>query len=248
MNREDLTKQWQDLSTDWIQEARGRNPTRNGLLDHPMLEACGDVSGLRVMDCGCGEGRFCRMMVNRGAKYVLGLDLCEAMIDAARELESGVDEYRVADVQALDFLNDETFDLVVSYLNQCDLPDFRANTREVFRVLRLGGRFVVANLHPMRSAAGKWWRDAVGKKLHAVLDSYFEEGERHWKMWEKDLTNYHRSISTYLNGFLEAGFTIAKVIEPTVEISDLEQYPELEDEPRVPTFIIYVMDKPKQTN
>ncbi len=246
MSRQDLVQQWHALSTNWIKESRGRNPTRNGLLDKPMLEACGDVLGLRVMDCGCGEGRFSRMMVGRGAKYVLGLDSCEPMIEAARELESGVDEYRVADVQDLSFIDDSTFDVAISYLNQCDLPDFASNTREVFRVLKPGGRFIIANLHPMRSATGGWYKDEMGKKLHAILDNYFDESERLWQVWKKDLTNFHRSLSTYLNGFLDAGFVIARVLEPSVAPSELKQYPELEDELRVPNFIIYVLDKPPQ--
>ena len=29
----------------------------------PMIAACGDVRGLKVLDCGCGEGRFCRMVL-----------------------------------------------------------------------------------------------------------------------------------------------------------------------------------------
>jgi len=64
-----------------------------------MLDACGKVEGLRIPDCGCGEGRFCRMLAERGAAYVLGLDLCEPMIEAARELQSEREEYRVQDVQ-----------------------------------------------------------------------------------------------------------------------------------------------------
>ncbi len=246
MNRQDLLQQWRALSSKWIKESRGRNPTRKGLLDKPMLEACGEVAGLSVLDCGCGEGRFCRMMVRRGAKYVLGLDSCETMIDAARELASRVDEYRLADVQDLSFIEDETFDVAVSYLNQCDLPDFISNTREVFRVLKPSGRFVIANLHPMRSATGGWHKDQEGKKLHAMLDHYFDERERHWEIWELDITNFHRSLSTYLNGFLDAGFVITRVLEPSVTSTDLQQYPELEDELRVPNFIIYVLDKPIQ--
>ena len=178
------------------------------------------------------------MMVSRGAKYVLGLDSCDLMIDAARELESGVDEYLVADVQELGFIDDDAFDLTVSYLNQCDLPDFTSNTHEVFRVLRPGGRFVIANLHPMRSATGGWHKDQTGRKLHVIVDSYFDEGERLWEIWGEDLINFHRSLSTYLNGFLDAGFVIARVVEPSVALSDLKQYPELEDELRVPNFII----------
>jgi len=53
-------------------------------------------------------------------------------------------------MQNLGFLVDQSFDLVVSYLNQSDPPDFMANTREVHRILRSKSRFIIANLHPMR--------------------------------------------------------------------------------------------------
>ncbi len=229
----------------WIGETRaGKNASRDGLLDGPMLEACGDVRGLRVLDCGCGEGRFCRMLVERGAEYALGLDLCEPMIRAAQELAGGKDEYRQADVQDLGFLEDASFDHAVSYLNQCDLPDFAANTREVFRVLRPGGRFVVANLHPMRSATGEWQRTEDGTKQHFILDRYFNEGERHWKMMEIDFTNFHRTLSTYLDAYLSAGFRIDRIIEPTVTPENLKRYPGLDDELRVPNFIVFVLGKP----
>lgn len=245
LNSDDLKREWFALAPAWIKEAReGRNPTRNGLLDPPMLEACGNVQGLSVIDCGCGEGRFCRLMVGQGASYVLGLDLCEPMIEAARALQSGRDQYRVADVQDLSFIKDQSFDLAVSYLNQCDLPDFHANNREVFRVLKKGGRFIIANLHPMRSAAGGWQRTPDGKKQHAILDNYFDEGERRWTMMGVNFTNFHRSLSTYIRGFLNVGFDIDFISEPTVTKECLADYPELDDELRVPNFIIYALRKP----
>ena len=89
MNRPELRQEWLNLSSAWIKEVReGKNSNRVGLLDTPVLEACGDVKGLRMLDCGCGEGRFCRMLVERGATHVLGLDLCEPLIEAARQLQS----------------------------------------------------------------------------------------------------------------------------------------------------------------
>lgn len=244
MDKTDLNREWIALSTPWIKEARqGRNPTREGLLDGPMLKACGNVEGLRVLDCGCGEGRFCRMLAARGASHVLGLDLCEPMVKAARALQSGPEEYRVADAQDLGFIDDGAFDLVVSYLNQCDLPDVDANNREVFRVLRAGGRFVVANLHPMRSAVGFWQKTDDGQKQHVVLDRYFDEGERHWKMMGVEFTNFHRSLQTYVQGFLDAGFGIEGIVEPTLTGENVANYPELDDELRVPNFIVYVLAK-----
>lgn len=243
--RDDLRREWLALAPAWIKEAReGRNPTRNGLLDAPMLAACGDVRDLRILDSGCGEGRFCRLLVRQGAAYVLGLDLCGLMIRAARELQSERDAYRVADVQDLGFIADESFDLAVSYLNQCDLPDFQANNREVFRVLKSSGRFIIANLHPMRSATGGWHRAPDGTKQHAILDNYFDEGERHWTMMGVEFTNFHRSLSTYVRGFVETGFSIESIVEPTIAKDCLADYPELDDELRVPNFIIYILKKP----
>lgn len=240
----DLEKEWADLAPAFIKRVREGDPVRHGLLDSVMFDACGVVQGQNVLECGCGEGRFCRMLVAGGAKHVLGLDLNSTMIEAASEMQSGNDEYRVADVQNLSFLEDQILDLVVSYMNQCDLPDFEANTKEVFRVLRSGGRFVIANLHPMRSAVGLWHKAPDGTKQHAILDDYFDEDERHWTMLGKSLTNFHRSLSTYVNSFIGCGFSLDKIVEPIPTDEQVRAYPDLDDELRVPNFIIYLLRKP----
>jgi len=242
---ETLLAEWRALAPAWIKQSReGRNANRTGLIDPVMLNACGDVRGKRVLDCGCGEGRFVRMMVQRGAGYVLGIDLCPPMIDAARELQSGMDEYRVANAEDLSFLADRTFDLAISYLNHCDLEDWLANTREVFRILKPGGHFLIANLHPMRSASGYWHKDSAGNKLHCILDKYMSEGPRRWRMLACDFTNFHRTLETYIRGFRRAGFLVDQILEPTVTPEQVATWPELDDELRVPNFIVYVLLKP----
>jgi len=212
-----------------------------------MLAACGDVRDLTILDSGCGEGRFCRILVECGARQVVGIDACKPMINAARELQSARETYRIADAEDLSVLEDRGFDLATSYLNQCDLLDFRANTREVFRLLRPGGRFIIANVHPMRSAVGDWQISDDGTKQHVILDNYFEERERHWKMLDCDFTNIHRTLSTYVKGFRESRFVLDNIIEPTVEAEGLARFPELSDEKRVPNFIIFVLTKPKSS-
>ena len=222
----------------------GVNAARRGLLDRLMIEACGDVRGLNVLDCGCGEGRFCRMLLDRGAGLAVGVDLCSPLIIAAAGLATGKDGYLLANVEDMGFFRASAFDLVVSYLNQCDLPDFGVNSREVFRVLKPGGRFIVANVHPMRSAVGGWMRAEDGAKLHVILDRYFDEGDRRWKMLGCDFTNFHRTLSTYVRAYRNAGFAVEEIIEPTPEAGDIERFPELDDELRVPNFMIVVLSKP----
>ncbi len=241
---ERLRREWMELAPQWIREARaGGDVARQGLLDEYTLAACGDVQGLRILDSGCGEGRFSRLLVQRGAQYVLGVDNCPPMIEAARELQSGTDQYILADVQDLSFLEDASFDLAVSYLNHCDLQDFAANVREVYRVLKEQGRFVVVNIHPMRSAGGSWHRDSRGEKEYVMLDHYFAEGERHFTMKGLPVTNFHRTLSTYVRSFLGTGFTLEDVIEPTVSPENVARFPELADELRVPNFIIFLLKK-----
>jgi 2-polyprenyl-3-methyl-5-hydroxy-6-metoxy-1,4-benzoquinol methylase len=50
-----------------------KRDTARMMLDPLMLRLCGDVAGKRVIDVGCGEGRFSRMLAERGAASV-GID------------------------------------------------------------------------------------------------------------------------------------------------------------------------------
>ncbi|NNE67110.1 MAG: class I SAM-dependent methyltransferase [Pyrinomonadaceae bacterium] len=235
----DLESEWEQMTPHWIKEMReGRNATREIQLDPPILDLCGDVTDKDVVDLGCGEGRFSRKLGAQGAT-VLGLDRSRTMIEAAMSIAGPAEEYRVADVQNLSFLEDASFDLAISYLNQCDLPDFAANTKEVFRILKPGGVFVIANLHPMRSATGLWCKDESGKKLHVTVDNYLESEKRHWKIMGVTITNFHRSLETYVMAYLDAGFKLERIEEPSVSNEALEQYPELDDEQRVPNFILF---------
>ena len=82
-----------------------------------------------MLDLGCGEGRFSRILIDRGAKRVLGIDLCEPMIKAAQESATGKDRYWVGDAQDLIFIDDHSFDLAISYLNQCESARFPGKQR-----------------------------------------------------------------------------------------------------------------------
>lgn len=110
-------------------------------------------------------------------------------------------------------------------------------------MLKSHGRFIVANIHPMRWAGGSWLPGPDGRKEHVMLDNYFAEGARQFQMKGVRLTNFHRTLSTYVRAFLQAGFVLEDLIEPTVTPENAASYPQLDDELRVPNFIIYVLRK-----
>jgi len=75
---------WDRSAEAWLDE-RGKagNWGRRLVLDRIMLDRVRRARPANALDVGCGEGRFCRKLAERGAAHVLGIDLCEEMIDAA---------------------------------------------------------------------------------------------------------------------------------------------------------------------
>lgn len=51
-----------------------------------FIQMMGDVRGKHVLDVGCGEGYFSRVIADMGAS-VIGIDFSEPMIEAALEEE-----------------------------------------------------------------------------------------------------------------------------------------------------------------
>jgi ubiquinone/menaquinone biosynthesis C-methylase UbiE len=244
----DLTGQWEAFSSEWIARHEAKaDAAREGILDDWMLDIIGDVAGLAVIDIGCGEGRFCRMLAAKGAR-TLGVDLQPAFIEYATSKAGPAETYRVGDMQSLDGVADGEFDLAVSYISLVDVPDQAAAVRAAFRVVSPGGRFIVCNLSPMATAwidGGPWQRDNNGGKLHYVLDHYGNEGARRITFPSgQELTNFHRMLSTTVNDFLDAGFVLTRLHEPLPTPEQLDRVPENDDLFRVPIYTIYELAKP----
>src|SRR4051812_40870905 len=245
-SKDQLRAEWLALADEWTRRMHSPagDENRDGLLDPWMLDAVGDVAGKDVIDLGCGEGRFCRMLAERGAR-VTGVDLCEPMIAAARTRRLRDEDYRVGDMEDLREIGDARFDIAVSYITLVDVPDLRRAVAEAHRVLRPRGKFVISNLAPMITAMPiAWVKDEQGNKLHRLLDNYLDEGPRTLQFFDKTLTNFHRPLSTYLNTFIECGFTIEAVHEPIPSPAQLARYPSVADHLRVPLFILYLLRKP----
>lgn len=109
-----LRGQWRDLADEWIAAMDTRtDAAREGLLDDWMLRLVGDVDGKSVIDLGCGEGRFSRMLAERGAQ-VVGIDLEPKFVHRASSRATTSERYELADMQQLNNVSDAQFDLAIS--------------------------------------------------------------------------------------------------------------------------------------
>jgi SAM-dependent methyltransferase len=102
-----------------------------------------------VLDVACGAGNATIPAAKSAAKTT-GLDITPELMEAGRKAaaEQGVEiEWIEGDAQDLPF-DEESFDVVLSVFGCMFAPDHRKTAEELVRVLKPGGRMVVAAWRP----------------------------------------------------------------------------------------------------
>ncbi|MGR3636281.1 MAG: class I SAM-dependent methyltransferase [Shimia sp.] len=118
-----MTDGWDNSADAWIASQGTQGDfSRLHVLDTPMLARLRIAAPKDVLDLGCGEGRFCRLMSPQVPR-VVGIDPTQGLIEHARAL--GGAEYLQAKAEKLP-LEEQSFDMIVSYLSLIDIPDVLA--------------------------------------------------------------------------------------------------------------------------
>lgn len=102
-----------------------------------------------VLDVACGAGNA-TIPAAKAAARTVGLDITPELIEAGKKAaaEAGVEiEWMEGDAQDME-LEDESFDVVISVFGCMFAPDHKKAAAELVRVLKPGGRMVVAAWRP----------------------------------------------------------------------------------------------------
>ena len=230
---------WVASADAWIETIE--RDTARMMLDPLMLRLCGDVAGKRVIDVGCGEGRFSRMLAKRGAQCA-GIDPTPGLLAAALD-KGGMSPVRaVAEAMPL---RDAAFDLAVSYITLVDIEDYAAAIGEMARVLRPGGRLLAANIGFASASVapnGGWHRDDEGNALFVPIDNYSDERSAVYEWSGIRIRNWHRPLGAYMSAYLRAGLILRHFSEP-VPPEALRAHPDAERAFRVPWFTVMLWEK-----
>jgi len=106
----------------------------------------GDVTGKKILDLACGEGLFTRLLKQRGAAKVVGVDISHKLIETGREKEAKNPlqiEYITLDVLNMPLL--DQFDIATASF----LLNYASSKQDLLRMVQniranliLGGKFI----------------------------------------------------------------------------------------------------------
>jgi SAM-dependent methyltransferase len=196
----------------------------------------GDVSGLRILDLGCGDGWLGEELLRRGAAGYHGVDAsAEMVVRAARRLGAAATVTRQP-LEELE-LGAARFDLVVSCLALHYVADLTAALARAAAHLDPGGRLVYTHEHPVVTSNES--RPAGGSRGAWTVDGYFRPGARRVTFFGQPVVKYHRTVEHHVTAFAAAGFRLTGLSECAPERERFgARRDEYERRLRIPLFLL----------
>jgi ubiquinone/menaquinone biosynthesis C-methylase UbiE len=154
------------------------------------------LAGRSVVEIGCGTGRNTLWLAEH-AENVLALDLSEGMLRQAKaRVRSPSVRFVQHDIRSAWPAADGSADVVIAMLVLEHVERLEPVLDEAARVLRRAGDLFICELHPMRQMLGRQAQFTNPRT-----------GER------ERVAAFLHDVSEYVNGGLEAGFTLAHLGE-----------------------------------
>ena len=164
------------------------------------ISKLGDVKNKRILEIGCGNGVQSMYILRKYMPAnITGVDLSSENIAIAnRQKESmGIENARffVDDAQSLKHIDNEGFDVVLNIESAFHYPDKPSFLKELYRVLKPGGQFLIA--------------DVLTKRIKAVAGK---------KFWKKKMVLHHWKLDNYLREFPVNKLTLTNQDDITINV------------------------------
>lgn len=208
------------------------NPTKKYVTIPTFMKLIGKVDGKSILDVGCGDGFFTRILAQLNPVEVFGIDISEELIKRAINIENqcplGI-KYNVGDVLTLKL--DRKFDLIsaVYLLNYSQTRDDLATMcKNIYNHLIESGIFCTITANPaLRPMADfKYERRftnvlgrAAFKNGDKIKVEMRERGKRPFEFF-----NYYWSKKTYEQCLRSAGFKSVHWVNTVISQAGIKKY------------------------
>lgn len=176
-------------------------------------EWLGDLRGKRVL-CLAGAGGLQAPMLACAGADVTVLDLSERMLDKDREVAAreGLDiRIEHGNMCDLSRFADESLDLVLNPPSLFYVPDVTPVFREVYRVLKRGGSFIMISSNPIAYVCD--YDEELG--CYKAVNRMPYRSTDHAN--QGDWVEYGHTMESYIGGQLNCGFVLTGYIEHQME-------------------------------
>ena len=213
---------WQALSSGF-EEARGREDSLDRLVEWPAQRALlGDVSGLAILDAGCGNGAKVAQLAGDGAVESVGVDISANFIAPPPGVE--LIQGDLSDLAAVPGLAGRTFDRIL-FLQSFGYAADPVRALQVARdMLTHDGYILLTRTQPVRYAIER--AEENGTSLGEEYFATESFGYRH-RAWNEHVTLTKRpyTMSDLLNTFSAARLWIEAAVEPQLPAEAAQRYP-----------------------
>lgn len=171
-----------------------------------------ELAGRTVVEVGCGSAPCASWLARHSSARVVGFDISMHMLRRAPQVD-GLHLLQ-ADAASLPFPEDAADVVFSSFGGYPFLSDLGSAMAEVARVLRPGGRCVLAVNHPTA-----WIFPDDPEELTAAIP-YFQDA---YLEWERDdptdpgalrYAEFHHTMGDWVRAFAHAGLRLVDLVEP----------------------------------
>lgn len=213
---------WVRLSADY-EQGRAREDSLDRLVEWPaQRHLLGDVTGLSILDLGCGNGGKLAELLHEGAASAVGVDIGGNFIaDPPAELE--LIQGDLSEPGSIPELSGRRFDRILFLQSFAYASDPVETLRVARGMLNEDGFILLTRTQPIRYAVERTELNgtSLGEEYFSTADFTYPSG------WNDQitLTVSPYTISDLLNVFSAAGLWIETTIEPQLSEDDARRYP-----------------------
>jgi len=231
----EIAHEWDNIAALRMRQIQnGIDISFNHVLCPCIMDLATSCDFSNVIDVGCGCGFLLRELAKISSK-VMGVDISGESIRLAQQELAGTKNIALAHSSIEDFADSVqhgSFTLAIANMTLMTTPSLETTVKAISSMLICGGHLIFTITHPFfwpiywGYSEASWFE--YSREIAIEAPFRISSTEEHGP----NTTHIHRSLETYVNVLIAAGFEIDRLVEPLPSPAIEQLYPERWKHPR----------------